>query len=69
MMLINPKLYEINTRVWLKKINKKLSDIPFKFFTDLAQKGINIVWLMGLWKTTPRIIDKYCFTPGTCKLI
>src|ERR1035437_6840759 len=42
MMLTNPKLYEINTRVWLKKIN--------------------IVWLMGLWKTTPKEIDKYWFT-------
>ena len=61
-MLTNPKLYEINTRVWLKKINKKLSDLPFTFFADLAQKGINIVWLMGLWKTTPKEIDKYWFT-------
>jgi glycosidase len=61
-MLINPKLYEINTRVWLKKLNKRLPDLPFKFFTDLAQKGINIVWLMGLWKTNPRLIEKYCFT-------
>lgn len=62
MMLANPKLYEINTRVWLKKIDKKLPDIPFGFFTDLAQKGINIVWLMGLWKTASQVIDKYCFT-------
>lgn len=61
-MLTNPKLYEINTRVWLKKINKRLSDIPFTFFTDLAQKGINIVWLMGIWKKTPGVIEKYCFT-------
>jgi glycosidase len=62
MMLTNPKLYEINTRVWLKKIGKKLSDLPFTFFTDLAEKGINIVWMMGLWKTSPKVIDKYCFT-------
>jgi glycosidase len=61
-MLTNPKLYEINTRVWLKKINKKLSDLPFTFFTDLAKRGINIIWLMGLWKTTPGTIDKNCFT-------
>jgi hypothetical protein len=61
-MLANPKLYEINTRVWLKKIDKRLSDLPFGFFTDLVQKGINIVWLMGIWKTVPQVIDKYCFT-------
>jgi glycosidase len=62
-MLKNPKLYEINTRVWLKKNKYKLSDIPLKFFTDLADKGINIIWLMGVWKTRPDVIEKYCFTP------
>jgi glycosidase len=62
-MLKNPKLYEINTRVWLKESNSKLSDIPFKFFTELSDKGINIIWLMGVWKTRPDVIDKYCFTP------
>jgi glycosidase len=61
-MLLNPKLYEINTRVWLKKSNSKLSDIPFGYFTDLAEKGINIIWLMGIWKNSPNSVDKYCLT-------
>ena len=62
-MTTNPKIYEINTRVWLKKFNKKLLDVPFNFYTDLALKGINMVWLMGIWKTSPGVINKYCFTP------
>jgi glycosidase len=63
MTFINPKLYEINTRVWLKKLDKKIADVPFNYFLELSQKGINIIWLMGIWKTCPGVIDKYCLTP------
>lgn len=64
-MIINPTLYEINTRVWLKKFGSsaKLASIPLTVFDDLASKGINIIWLMGVWKTNPSTIDKYCFEP------
>jgi len=61
-MISNPKLYEINTRVWLKRFNWKLKDIPTNYFTDLADKGINIIWFMGIWKTASSVIDKCCFT-------
>jgi len=60
--MLNPKLYEINTRVWLKRFNWKLKDIPIKYFADLAEKGITIIWFMGIWKTSSSVIDKYCFT-------
>lgn len=64
-MTLNPKLYEINTRVWIKKFgsNVTLSQIPKKYFLDLANRGINIIWLMGIWKTCPSTIEKYCFEP------
>jgi glycosidase len=64
-LLQNPKLYEINTRVWIKRFgsNITLSQIPKNFFAELAQKGINIVWLMGIWKTCTSTIEKYCFEP------
>ncbi len=61
-MILNPKLYEINARVWLKRFNWKLKDIPIKYFKDLADKGITIIWFMGIWKTSSSIIDKCCFT-------
>ncbi|MHB1688394.1 MAG: alpha-amylase family glycosyl hydrolase [Ignavibacteriaceae bacterium] len=61
----NPKLYEINTRVWIKQFGEqtKLSGIPTIYFENLVDKGINIIWLMGIWKTCDSIIEKSCFTP------
>lgn len=61
----NQKLYEINTRVWIKKFgtNVTLSQIPKSEFQELAAKGINIIWFMGIWKTCTSLIDKCCFEP------
>ncbi len=63
-MLRNPKLYEINTRVWIKRFgnNVKLSDIPDNYFKQLTDKGMNIIWLMGVWKTSQAIAEECCFT-------
>ena len=63
-MLKNPKLFEINTRVWIKRFgnNIKLSQIPEDYFKQLADKGIEIIWLMGIWQTSPEVIEKSCFT-------
>ncbi len=59
----NPRLYEINTRVWIKQFGNStnLSTIPDDFFNQLKKNGIDIVWLMGIWKTCDNIIDKCCF--------
>ena len=63
-MLQNPRLYEINTRVWIKQFGKdiRLSEIPFEVFDELAAMGINVIWLMGIWKTCTGIIDRTCFS-------
>lgn len=65
-MMLNPKLYEINTRVWIKRYGKgiTLADAPLEFFENLANKGINIVWLLGVWKTCDSLIDECCFNNG-----
>jgi len=62
-MLLNPKLFEINIRVWLRKNNLRINEIPVSFFRNLKNKGIDIIWLMGVWKTNENIVEKYCFTP------
>ncbi len=64
MQLINPKLYEINTRVWIQQFGKisSLLDVPAEYFKKLADKGIDIIWLMGIWNTSQHVIDKYCFS-------
>ena len=53
----HPFLYEINTRPWLyelsikyKKPITRLTDIPLKEFDELAKNGVDIVWMMGVWK-------------------
>ena len=65
MNIQHPLLYEINTRVWIRHFSNKkknaLLDVPDSEWKELADKGINAVWLMGLWKTNPAIVKKYCF--------
>ncbi len=62
----NPNIYEINTRVWIKRFYNNgekitLSQIPKDYWKDLKAKGIDAVWLMGIWKTNPETVKKYCF--------
>ena len=63
-MLLNPKLYEINTRVWIKQFEKgtKLSEIPADVWDSFSKKGINIIWLLGIWEICSGLIEKCCFT-------
>jgi len=51
----NPSLYEINTRVWLRQFDKgkkhaTLNDIPDSYWAALQEKGMHIIWLMGVWQ-------------------
>ena len=53
----HPILYEISTRPWLYELSKKhgkeikkLRDIPLEEFDYLKENGIEIVWMMGVWK-------------------
>ena len=63
----NPKLYEINTRVWLRRFDTParpatLEHVPLSVWDELAGKGINIVWLMGVWKLNSSVVEKYSLT-------
>jgi len=68
----NPFLYEVNTRVWLKRFNQenkkaKLEDIPNEYWDNLLDKKFDFVWLMGIWTICESTIEKYCFEPGLVK--
>jgi glycosidase len=65
-MKTNPKLYEINSRVWIKqfKENPALNGIDVKFFEDLKKKGIDIIWMMGIWNVSKDLVKKCCFESG-----
>ncbi len=63
-----PKLLEVNTRVWLKRCVSAgkpatLDQVPSAFRDSIADPGIRLVWLMGVWKTPASLIEKYCLAP------
>lgn len=53
----NPSLYQINTRVWLTDLGRKLGrpatldDVPDTDLDQLSQLGIDWVWLLSVWQT------------------
>lgn len=61
----NQKLFEINTRVWIKKFPGvcSLSEVPIDYFINLKERGFDYIWLMGIWKTSSELIEKCCYTP------
>lgn len=65
----HPALFEINTRVFLTRFGTsdepaRLSDVPFSYWESLAEKGIDLIWLMGVWKTCSSIVKECCFQQG-----
>ena len=52
----HPHLYEINTWAWLEELSANagrritLAEVPDSEWDRIAQRGFNIVWLMGLWR-------------------
>ncbi len=67
--ITNPDIYEINTRVWIKRFNTEnkkatLDDVPGTYWDFLKEKGIDYVWLMGIWRTNEEAVKKYCFDEG-----
>ena len=63
---INPKIYEINFRIWVNNFsdNGKISGVAMDDFRSVSEKGINIIWLMGIWDTCDSVIKKCCFESG-----
>lgn len=50
----HPSIYEINTRPFLREIadgdsRPQLKDIPDVYWREVASRGIDLVWLMGIW--------------------
>ncbi|NOX18220.1 MAG: glycosidase [Chlorobi bacterium] len=65
-MTANPRLYEINTRVWIRQFDKagqkaKLSNIPDTYWDYLRELGVDFVWLMGIWKISKSAVQRYAF--------
>jgi len=54
-----PSLYQINTRVWLTELSRKLGraatldDVPDAGLDRLAELGFDWVWFLSVWQTGP----------------
>lgn len=71
-MCSNPSLYEINTRVWIKQFSSNnqhpnLLDVPVAYWKELKAKGIDMIWLMGIWETCESTVEKFCFEENLVK--
>ena len=55
----HPHLYEINTWAWLERMSSQLGrfiqleEVPDSAWDSIAERGFNIVWLMGVWRRSP----------------
>jgi hypothetical protein len=55
----HPQLYEINAWPWLDTLSRRegraltLGTIPEREWDRLAERGIDLVYLMGLWRRSP----------------
>lgn len=53
----HPLLLQLNTRVLLQELSESLQrpatldDIPDEFIVDVARRGFDDVWMMGVWET------------------
>jgi hypothetical protein len=60
---MNPLLYEINTRCWLRELADKLgrpmtlATVPDEEFVQWVRLGFTHIWLMGVWTSGPRARD------------
>ncbi|MFF9624189.1 alpha-amylase [Streptomyces griseosporeus] len=54
-----PVVYEVNTRVWLREIERRtgrptrLGDVPEEAWDEITPHGVDAVWLMGVWERSP----------------
>jgi glycosidase len=54
-----PLLYQINTRVWLTELSRKLGrvatldDVPDAELDRLAEQGFDWIWFLSVWQTGP----------------
>jgi hypothetical protein len=70
----NPKLYEINTLVWLDELSRtygkpvRLGTVPEEQWDRLKRLGFDYVWLMGVWKRSTAGVELFRESPEWPKL-
>ncbi len=70
----NPKLYEINTVVWLFELSQKygnrftLGNVPEREWDRLRDLGFDYLWLMGVWERSSAGLKMFQDEPGYASL-
>ena len=60
---MHPVIYEINTWVWLGELGQKhqrpvnLATVPPEEWDQIASRGFDAVWFMGVWERSPTGIE------------
>lgn len=68
-----PALYQINTRVWLTELSRRLGrhatldDIPDSQLDALAKQGFDLIWLLSVWQTGPQARHISRSNPEWCR--
>jgi hypothetical protein len=66
----HPRIYEINTWVWLRELGQKytrpvnLATVPREDWDQIASLGFDAVWFMGVWERSPAGIEISMRNPG-----
>lgn len=61
----NPRLYEINTVLWLNELRERhgreftIGKVPSQEWDRLKARGFDYVWLMGVWKRSRRAVEVF----------
>lgn len=59
-MRTNPHILEINIRAWLARLQQRhgrrfaLHEIPEEYWQTFKERGFDAIWLMGVWKQSPK---------------
>lgn len=62
-MRTNPHILEINTRAWLSRLEARhgrrfaLHEVPDEYWRTFKERGFDAVWLMGVWKQSPKAAE------------
>jgi len=62
-MRTNPHILEINTRAWLARLEARhgrrfmLQEIPDEYWQTFKKRGFDAIWLMGVWKQSPKACE------------
>ncbi|NBU97942.1 MAG: hypothetical protein EBS19_07000, partial [Spirochaetia bacterium] len=50
------QIYELNTRIFCKENDCTLGELPESFFESSEYGMADCIWMMGVWKPSPKAV-------------